>query len=50
MRTGIGVYLVFCVSFYCILQKPHFLQIEGETLHQSKDYNSLKAQMMINAF
>ena len=27
-----------------------FLQIEGKTLHQQKDYNLLKIQMMVSIF
>ena len=37
--------------FYCTLQILHFfLQIEGKTLHQQKNYDSLKAQIMVSIF
>ena len=33
--------LLYCILLYCVPQMLHFLQIEGKTLHQQKDYNSL---------
>ena len=40
----------YCIPLSCTSQILHFLQIEGRTLHQQKDYNSLKAQVMVSIF
>lgn len=36
------------ITFYCASQILSFLYIEGKTLHQPKDYDSLKAQRMVS--
>ena len=42
--------ILLCRPLQAYLILLHFLQIEGKTLHQQRDYNSLKAQVMVSIF